>query len=251
MRWNPKVVLFAGGLMFTLSTFSAHADSLQDARLRADLQERMQNDARVQSYDVQIETNNAAVVLRGVVSSLTERDAAQEIALASPNIKSISNQIGVKPPVRSDRLIRNDAIAALRSRSDLNGSTIQVAARNQTVWISGQFPTLAMLDLAIQRVSEVRGVRLVDASRATIKSKVRFSDKAIRAAVAWALVHDGTVDAGKIEVGVRNGHVYLDGAAPTLFQIQQAETIARKITGARSVTSTLQLTPTEVSQPVG
>ncbi len=218
----------------------AETSSADDARLRELLHERFLNDARVRSYRINIEAVGGKITLRGAVKTLDERAAAMELATAVPGIQRLVNEITVVPDNRSANAIQNDVLGRLRSAPSLSGSTIQADVESQTVIIGGTFPTLATMDQAVEIVATVAGVSDIRLE-AEVVPTMPLSDEGLREAVSKALVDDGRVRARDIRVGVRDGRVILEGSAPSLYQIKQADWVARKITGVRAVENRLKL----------
>jgi osmotically-inducible protein OsmY len=230
---------------------AANADSQFDGRLRDVIQDRFFNDSRVLSQNINVETRNQEVTLRGTVGSPAERAAAINIVAATPNVRKLVNELEVQPTPRGDSEILRDALRIGPALGNVNGSTMAIGVVRQVVTIQGTFPTLAALDRVVSGLMAVEGVKDVQI-KASIEPPSPVADTHLMTAVAQSLMTDGTVDASQIRVGVRNGIVVLEGETPSLFQIMRAETITRNLTGVRAVENRLAL-PQQAAKatPVG
>lgn len=214
-----------------------------DARLRAEIHDRLLYDARVQVADMNVETLGGEVTLRGTVSSLPERAAAIEVAAAAPGVRALHNELVVTPDRRrSDEAIRAALIRRIETAPDLNGTNAVVGVHDGVVILTGVYPSLMVVDRVVAEATQIEGVRDVRVVP-DVRPPVPLTDRLLTKAAAGALQHDRDVDTAQIRVGARDGVVVLEGAVPSLPEILRAEAAVRALTGVRAVQNRLSLVP--------
>lgn len=92
-----------------------------------------------------------------------------------------------------------------------------------------------------EQIKEGAAEMRADASAAGSRIADAAGDAAITASVSAGLMKDPDLSAIKIDVDTSNGVVSLKGPAPTMAAKERAETIAKGISGVKSVSNMLEV----------
>ena len=71
---------------------------IDDTAITASVKTRMLDDERVAGTSITVETLNGTVMLSGFAKSQAEKDAAESIARKVDGVRSVKNEITVRPP---------------------------------------------------------------------------------------------------------------------------------------------------------
>ncbi len=238
-----------------LSPIAAVGSTFEDALLRERIENRLRADSRVQSYDFQVETNDGRVVLRGSPDSLESLAQAVSLALTTDGSVSVQAAVDVAPPAVDDQTLRDQAQAILSSMPGQSAAEARIRIQDQTAEVTGTFPSFAALNSVLSRLSRMEGLRSIR-TEARLSPPVDIDDQYVLESVAKQLTFDKGIDADEIRIGVRNGHVWLEGDVADAYQRARAEMLTRYTTGVVGVTNRLQSQSEEAerrteSQPVG
>lgn len=165
---------------------------------------------QVDAYRVGIATSGGHVTLTGTVNNLLEKRRAEDIALATVGVKSVTNNITVRESDRSSSEIRTDAKNALLMDPAADSYEVGVSVQGGTATLTGTVDSYAEKQLSETVVAGVRGVRAVK-NNITIDYDYDRSDSEIRSDVAQRLAHTVTVDDALLTVAVDDADVTLSG----------------------------------------
>jgi hyperosmotically inducible periplasmic protein len=124
-------------------------------------------DGRTKARKIKVETESGVVTLRGKVTSMDERNAAEEITKHIDGVRSVRNTLEVVPDASRKALdAKDDQISkTLRDRyatdDQLKAASIRVRADNGMVTLMGTVPTAQAKDRAAAVARKVPGVRAV------------------------------------------------------------------------------------------
>jgi osmotically-inducible protein OsmY len=76
------------------------ADATSDATVTMKIQAKYASDEVVKSRDIDVDTTNGVVTIKGQVDSRRERDAAEQIARSTEGVKRVVNELTVRTPSR-------------------------------------------------------------------------------------------------------------------------------------------------------
>jgi hyperosmotically inducible protein len=172
--------LLVGG---TFITGSAHAlgkadekTQINDAYLTAKTKIALFADARVKGSEINVETTQGKVMIRGKVDSSDARRAAEDIAQKLDGVKSVKNELQVVP--RSKREGIDDKDEAITARvneqiakdSQLKKAGIHAQTNAGVVSLTGEVPDLMTSAQASWFAWQVPGVKSVK-NDLTVKEK--------------------------------------------------------------------------------
>jgi hyperosmotically inducible periplasmic protein len=142
-------------------------NALKDAWLTSKTKTKMLADGRVKSLDINVETNNSVVTLRGKVATVSQRTAAEQIARGVDGVRAVTNALQVVPNAFRKKVDdRDDEIKkAIEDRLSKDGrlkeADIKVRADAGLVTLMGKVPDAKTKARAIEMVRAMPGVRAV------------------------------------------------------------------------------------------
>jgi len=135
-------------------------DGRTDADTAAAVLDALIADEEVHARDVEVDVDDGAVTLRGVVEVASQRERAQRIAMAVPGVTSVVNQLRVWLTVSADDVAERvtDAIG----RDALLGlDSIEVRVTGNDVVLSGWVISAAQHGAAVAAAEQAPGVARV------------------------------------------------------------------------------------------
>jgi osmotically-inducible protein OsmY len=146
--------------------------------------------------------------------------------------------------MKSDSEIERDVRDELRWDPDLNADDIALSVKNGVVTLAGFTPSYSDKFEAEAAAKRVAGVLAVanDIEVRLPAIDQRPDPDIARDAVA-ALKAQLPISYDRIKVIVKNGWVYLEGAAEWQYQKSTAEIAVRKVKGVKGVTNSIALKP--------
>jgi osmotically-inducible protein OsmY len=149
-----------------------------------------------------------------------------------------------EPIMKSDSEIERDVRDELRWDPDLNADDIALSVKNGVVTLAGFTPSYSDKFEAEAAAKRVAGVLAVanDIEVRLPAIDQRPDPDIARDAVA-ALKAQLPISYDRIKVIVKNGWVYLEGAAEWQYQKSTAEIAVRKVKGVKGVTNSIALKP--------
>jgi osmotically-inducible protein OsmY len=146
--------------------------------------------------------------------------------------------------MKSDSEIERDVRDELKWDPDLNSDDIAISVKNGVVTLAGFVPSYSDKFEAEAAAKRVAGVLAVanDLEVRLPAIDQRPDPDIARDAVA-ALKAQLPISYDRIKVVVKNGWVYLEGAAEWQYQKTTAEIAVRKVKGVKGVTNSIALKP--------
>lgn len=146
-----------------------------DATLTARVKSKLLWNSTTDALDIDVDTRDGRVTLKGAADSTAARELAGRIALDTPGVTGIDNQVQLRPaqarrapsPAQQklgDAWISAKVRTSLRFSRNLEGRDIQVETRDGRVRLSGQLESPQQREHALEIARGIRGVREVDGS---------------------------------------------------------------------------------------
>ena len=237
-------------------------DTTRQARqVETGVKAALADDPATDAYEVDVRAAaDGAITLTGTVDSWAEKRLAETVAATVPGVTSITNELSVEPAPAFGG--EGELAGVIRGRlhwdARVNDSLIHVLAMDGgRVLLSGTVGSLAEKRLATE-LAHVQGVQSVEASHLEVEpwannaklhrgAQPPVSDKDVRAAVAQALKFDPRVLSAPIDVRVKNGTVWLNGAVDNLLSKRSAKRDAQNTLGVDRVVNYLKVRPAVLS----
>jgi osmotically-inducible protein OsmY len=157
--------------------------------------------------------------------------------------------------IRIDEQIQRDVLEELRWDARVKPNEIGVVVKDGVVTLTGWVDSYMKKWGAEEAAHRVRGVKAVaNQIEVRLPGASQRTDGDLAAAVVRALEADASLGPEKLDVTVANGWVTLDGEVEWQFRKEDAERVARRITGVKGVTNRIKVrprvTPTELRQHI-
>jgi len=168
---------------------------IDDATITASIKAKLLEDNRTEGFDINVDTVNGRVTLRGGADSSADRIAAADIARGTEGVIAVDNEIAVATAGTEARQAANQATASgevreaaeevgdevgdawitskikasLVADNDIAGLAIKVETEDKTVRLVGDVPTDAARTEAVRIAEGTAGVVKVDATRLLVR----------------------------------------------------------------------------------
>jgi osmotically-inducible protein OsmY len=156
------------------------ATTVEDATITASVKSQLLWNRHTDGLDINVDTHNAVVTLRGVVATSATRDLAGRLAENTDGVQDVRNKLDIAPGgadavdktkaalgkvghTVSDSWITTRVKSSLLYAKNVDGSNIHVETRDGVVRLRGIVDSPAERDLAVSITKDIRGVRDVDA----------------------------------------------------------------------------------------
>jgi osmotically-inducible protein OsmY len=236
------------GVREVLNELTVAPSPLSDADIVYAVRRRILNSATIVSQRIVVTSVDGNVTILGEVANWSEAEEAALLASAVTGVKNVKNELVTRyTATRSDREIKNDAVAALHRDVYLTGFPITVAVKGGVVSLTGSVGNVYQKRRAAQAARRVSHVTFVKnelvvrpEERGELRERVVYvSDDALVKAIREELAEDVRVDASEIEPRASDGEVTLEGSVTNLAQKRTAEQDARDVVGVAWVTNDL------------
>ncbi len=219
-----------------------------DSELVDDLRRRILQSSSLRVQGLAITANAGQILIKGNVSSLTQREQATLLASEIRGVRAIENEMQVVfTSKRSDDEIASDVEGAMRRDVYLNTLPINISVGNGVVVLTGTVGNAYQRERATQEVRRVANVADVDnrlevqwlLERGVRGALPRPSDQDLKIAVEAELVENLRINASDISVSATDGHISLRGSVGSFAEKQLAGESVMSVAGALWVSNLL------------
>jgi osmotically-inducible protein OsmY len=210
----------------TQSTVEAAKRPITDMAISDAVEDELYFDPGVASSQIDVETHNGIVTLKGTVNNILSRDRATRIVETVKGVRAVVNLIKVKPSIfRSDAEIRDDVMDALLFDPAADSYEIKVSVADNVATLRGTVDSLQERELAERVAKGVKGVVDVE-NQISVVFDMNRPDAEIEAEIEEALRWNTLVDNYLINVTVNDGEVRLDGVVGSASEKNHARVTA-------------------------
>ncbi len=210
-------------------------DGLDDEEIKEAVKDTFMYDPRLYSFNIEVEVQDGAVTLSGVVSNLQAKRAAQQDARSVFGVRRVINNVKVRPAnVPSSQVLKNRVADAFLNDQYIERYSLNITVIEGGVYLSGEVNTSWEKNWAEKVASDVNGVVYVVNNIETEYQWEWKPDWEIVEDVESELFWSPFVDSDDIEISVNSGIVTLTGEVNTFSERQSAEENAFE-GGARDV----------------
>jgi hyperosmotically inducible protein len=162
----------------TAVTAKTDDKQMEDSWITAKTKIALFADARVKGRQINVETKDGLVMIRGKVDSDEAKKAAEEIAKLVDGVKSVKNELQVVAPSMREAVEYKDDTITTRVKEDikkeprLQGLNIAVKTNDGVVSLSGEVPDLITSADASWTAWKVPGVKYIR-NDLTVKEKMK------------------------------------------------------------------------------
>jgi len=149
---------------------------INDSWLTSKTKIAMFADARVKGSEINVETTQGVVIIRGKVDTDSAKQAAEGIAKGIDGVKSVKNELQVVAPAKREAVEEKDEVITTRVKEQIakDASLTKAGIHTQTnagvVSLSGEVPDLMTSAQASWTAWQVPGVKSVK-NDLTVKEK--------------------------------------------------------------------------------
>jgi len=212
-----------------------------DAEIEEGTLEAFRHDARIGEHNIQVESEAGTVTLRGSVTDLQAKRAAEQDARNTIGVWRVKNLVRVRPPeTLSDNKIEESIRAAFDRDPYLNLADLEVAVLNGRAILTGSVFSSFTRRRAEEVAAAVTGVAAVENNVTHVQPERQASDWEVKQDIEDKLYWSPFVDEEDVTVTVEDGVVTLTGEADTSDERRIAEEKARE-GGAASVRNRLKV----------
>ena len=183
-----------------------------DAGITTNVKTKMAADDTVKAYQINVDTRNGVVTLKGDVETAAAKQQAIQIARNTEGVRDVIDQIQVADTAATGGVLDPDDDRAEREGRDL-GDRVREGARDV-------------------------GDRASDTAN---RAGAAVSDAAVTSAVKAKFLADGTVRGLRVDVDTRAGVVVLNGTVSSRAEADRAIFLARETDGVDQVVNNLKV----------
>ena len=140
-------------------------DQANDAVITSKIEAKLAADPQTESYEIDTDTQNGRVVLRGFVENEAERSQAERLAKNTQGVRSVDNQLKLGDLSAeqnvSDTWIVTKVKSQLAADPEVNSFNIDVDSLNGQVTLSGIVPQAQARAEAERIAKATQGVKMV------------------------------------------------------------------------------------------
>lgn len=220
-----KLLIIASAIL-SLSNMSMAAETTQakttvgqridDAKIVTVVNADLVKDKELSAIRINVDSTQGNVVLKGTAPNASAKARAESIAKGVNGVVSVDNRLTV-----GDTVTATSETTSTTSDRDNHDNTTNTTSTTYA----------ATKNSVANTAHEVNH----DVKNAAHKAGNKLDDAAINAAINTQLAADSDLSALKINVDVKNGHVWLKGPAPSSAAKSRATTIAKSVDGVTQV----------------
>ena len=181
-----------------------------DFEINSAVDRKLLHDSSVPGNDIDVGTEHGIVLFSGTVPNILAKERATTIAESVKGVRSVVNNLTVKPVSRTNHDIRMDVEAALLYDPATDAYEVTPTVNDGVVTLTGTVDSWQEKNLAASVAKGVRGVTGVN-NDITVVYKAHRPDSEIAADVEGALKRDVWVYNRWINTAVHDGKVTLTG----------------------------------------
>jgi hyperosmotically inducible protein len=215
---KTKLAAFVAGGALVLSVACAQTD----AGVTTSVKSKLAADDTVKAYQIDVDTQNHVVTLKGDVETAAAKERAIEIARGTNGVTDVIDQLSVRESAATSGDLTIDDRA--RETGERAGEKAEEYGRE-----------------AVDKTKDL-GHDAADATKdAAKKTGEVVTDASLTAAVKTKFLADSQVKGLNIDVDTSNGVVTLNGQVSSQAEASKAVTIARNTDGVKRVINNLKV----------
>ncbi|MBD3384741.1 BON domain-containing protein [candidate division KSB1 bacterium] len=202
------ILIFSLSMVFISSGFVA--EEVSDRDIIFAVETELLVDEQVASHLIDVNCIDGIVNLSGSVDNILAKGRAEKIAATVRGVRSVVNQIEVKPKEITESELQETIQKALLQDPATNSYQIQTSVSEAKITLQGNVHSYQEKELAEKVVKSVSGVKKVD-NLISVDYQAERNDFEIEQDILARLKYDMWVDEALIDVAVEDGKVKLKG----------------------------------------
>ncbi|HEU4684814.1 MAG TPA: BON domain-containing protein [Nitrospira sp.] len=212
--------------------FRGQPSTIADHEIESAIAQRLAMDGRINPKAIQVKVDNGTATLSGSVGTLTEKALAEHLVVSTYGVKSVNNQLNVRPAPTKDIAVEQAVKEALKSTPALQKSDIQVSVNDGVVTVKGAVEKPSQSLAAEVAAKTVPGVVRVVNMLKVIHPR---PDREIEKDVVFYLQSSSLVNLDDVNAVVKNGVVTLNGSIDNLSHKYLIANDLERIHGVKTV----------------
>lgn len=200
---------------------------IDDAKIVTVVNADFVKDKELSSMRINVDSTQGNVVLKGTAPNASAKERAETIAKGVNGVVSVDNRLTVGDTMNNT----NNSNTSTASTASTASTTTSNRDNHDNTTNSTSTAYNNTKNSVANTAHEVKH----DAKNAANKAGQKLDDAAINAAINTQLAGDNDLSAVKINVDVKNGHVWLKGTAPSSTAKNRATDIAKSVDGVTKV----------------
>jgi osmotically-inducible protein OsmY len=226
MYLSKKIFLLLISIFLSISTgVFAQNEDLDDTDIMHAIETELKTEQSVSAHLIDVMVNEGIVTLSGSVDNLLACNKAVSVARSIKGVRSVVNNVEVKPVSRSDAQIKQDVENAILQDPATETYSIGVAVEDGRVTLTGSVDSWAERELAEKVAMGVKGIKKI-INEISIDYKEDRSDADIKDDVRRRLETSSWIDHAQIDVQVTDDVVYLSGAVGSAAERHYVQSLA-------------------------
>jgi osmotically-inducible protein OsmY len=203
-------------LLSTAALVATVGCAQSDPGVTTAVKSKLATDDGVKAYQIDVDTRDRVVTLRGTVDTVGEKERALMLARQTRGVQEVVDQITVSPPAA--------ATTGITEQGRELGQELREQAREAT-----------------EKAQEIGRESQQKAGEAANRTADVLTDAGVTTAVKSRFLADTSVSGLKIDVDTQDGVVTLNGTVTTKAEADRAVTLAGETSGVKRVVSHLHI----------
>ena len=216
----------------------AQSVRLSDSSLEEMIDKKLDTDASLKKFDVDVEVKDGVATLTGTVQTAAQKTRAESLAKVT-GINQVVNNVAVDKNWKPATEKTKDAIATAAAKT--KEGTVKAAEKTKEGTVTAAEKTKEGTVTAAEKTKEAAGTATEKTKSAVSKTGEVINDTWITTKVKTSFVDEDLLKGSDISVGTNNHVVTLKGTVASAAGKARAVEIARTTDGVTKVVDTLKI----------
>lgn len=213
------ILIFVFSMVFISSGFGA--EEISDRDIIFAVETELLVDEQIASHLIDVNCIDGIVHLSSSVDNILAKERAEKIAATVKGVRSVVNQIEVKPKQLTDTELKERIQKALLQDPAADSYQTQASVSKGKVTLQGNVQSYQEKELAEKVVKSVSGVKKVE-NLISVDYQAERNDFDIEQDIRARLKYDMWVDEALVDVSVEDGNVKLEGTVGSEREARRA-----------------------------
>ena len=210
-----------------------------DIEIQKDVMDELKWEPLLSASEIGVAVKQGVVTLSGTVDTYAKKEEAENAAKRVSGVKAVAEDIEVKPfatSVKNDTELARIITDSLKWHSTVQEEKIKIKIEDAWVTLEGSVDweyQREAIKTTVKNLSGVKGISNL------ISVKPSTTAKDVKQKISLAFHRSATVDAGKIDVEIRDNKAILSGRVRSWAEKNDAENAAWKAPGITSIENKL------------
>lgn len=216
---------------------------LNDELLQKNVQEALAWEPAVSGAQIGVSVVDGIVTLSGAVDSYAKKMEVEKAAKQVHGVLAIVEKIEIEihgKKEQGDQHIAADVLRALDRNSSITSNLITVTVEKGWVTLEGELQRNYQKEAIYGTIYHIDGIKGI---KNYLKIKTRLEETIERKDIERAMLRNWSLDSRKVQVSIEGNTVTLKGEVSSIYQKDQAASIAWNAPGVNRVDNELLVVP--------